>query len=285
MLTPIPNYDNAYIVKPRGLINAIYDLKLSQLRLVLACFAQMDTRNQVSDTYFIRAADYMKIYGLKSGNAYTELRKAAEDLWDEEIVMHPGESIELKRRWIISVDYYHGEGYVRIQFHPEIIPHFGELKGHFSKYRYKNVWQLNSQHGLRLYEMMIENENIGVRKIEVEWLREELKLGNKYKQWSDFYKRVIAGPVDAINKSTNVNIHTIEKIKMGKSVRVLKFYFEVGEDMSFDMLDSPQDRQLKLELRDKEPEHPFREESKEAHQKALQARDEMKAIMQSVYKR
>ncbi|MCB5162641.1 replication initiation protein [Marinomonas algarum] len=99
-------------------------------------------------------------------------------------------------------------------FHPELEPYLINLKGHFTKYHLHHVQRMESQYGIRLYELLrsiysLEKVKKGSFSISLplsyDKLREVLELGDKYPRFSNFHTRVLQPAVDDLN-TTDIDV-------------------------------------------------------------------------------
>src|SRR5260363_307987 len=61
---------------------------------------------------------------------------------------------EAKFRWISGVTYHHGEGWVELNFTPEVAPHLLALRKQFTSHKLKHACAFDSIYAWRLYECL-----------------------------------------------------------------------------------------------------------------------------------
>lgn len=207
-------------------------LSLAEQRVLLACIAQIDSKAVLTDQYRfeVSAGEIVDLAGLESfSNAYRDLRKAAEKLYERSIVIDDPDPdnpqiTQRKMRWISSIDYVPGEGKLVLSFSFGIIPYLSQLSKEFTRYKLKHVARFESVYSIRLYELLVQWSGAGQREIEVEWLKKQFQVEEKYGRLGDLKKRVIEPAVAEINEHSNFWV-TYGQRKVGRIVTHFQFQF------------------------------------------------------------
>lgn len=221
------NQKKLTVTKSNWLIEASYKLKLDEQRLVLSAIAKIDSRKGVPDEVTITAQEFAELYNIDMSNAYRQLKAATDNLYERDIKVNDTANNRRRRmRWVDAVDYYDQDGKVTISFARRVKKYLGELNSYFTSYRLEQVAGLRSTYSIRLYEMMQQfiKDGLGVRDIELVWLREYLDLGDKYPLFKDFNKWVLKPALKELNDSTNMKIW-VETKKRGRTITGLRFMF------------------------------------------------------------
>lgn len=221
------------VVKSNKVIEASYLLSLSEQRVLLACIAQVDSMTELTEQYQfeVSVAEIVDLVGLDNeSNAYRDLKKSAEKLYSRSVTIDdpdPENSkvIQRKTRWISSIDYLPGEGKLVLSFAIGIIPYISKLSKEFTQYKLKHVARFESVYSIRLYELLVQWSSAGEREIEVEWLKNQFQVSNKYSRLGDLKKRVIDPAINEINNHSNIWVK-YSQIKIGR--RVTHFHFQFG---------------------------------------------------------
>lgn len=224
------------VVKSNKVIEASYLLSLSEQRVLLACIAQIDSMADLTEQhqFEISAAEIVDLVGLDNfSNAYRDLKKSAEKLYDRSVTIDDPDpenpKIEQRKtRWISSIDYIPGEGKLVLNFASGIIPYISKLSKEFTKYKLKHVARFESIYSIRLYELLVQWSSSGVREIEVEWLKKQFQVSNKYSRLGDLKKRVIDPAISEINKHSNLWVEYGQR-KVGRTVTHFQFKFGVKD--------------------------------------------------------
>lgn len=207
-------------------------LTLAEQRVLLACIAQIDSKAVLTENYRfeITASGVADLAGLENlSNAYRDLKKAAEKLYERSVVIDDPDPdnpqiTQRKTRWISSIDYVPGEGKLVLSFSIGIIPYLSQLSREFTKYKLKHVARFESVYSIRLYELLVQWSSAGEREIEVEWLKRQFQVGDKYDRVVDLKKRVIDPAVEEINQHSNLWVKYGQR-KSGRTITHFQFQF------------------------------------------------------------
>ncbi|MEB3881574.1 replication initiation protein [Pseudomonas guariconensis] len=96
------------ITKANDLISASYRLNLQEQRLLLAAIAQVDPRKPMPSKITVTAASFAEIYGVPIRFAYTNLKEAADSLYERDIQTFDGKN-RTRIRWVYKAAYAEGE--------------------------------------------------------------------------------------------------------------------------------------------------------------------------------
>lgn len=220
------------VVKSNKVVEASYMLTLAEQRVLLACIAQIDSKAELTESYRfeITAAGVADLAGLDSlSNAYRDLKKATEKLYERSVIIDDPDPDnpqiqQRKTRWISSIDYIPGEGKLVLSFSHGIIPYLSQLSKEFTKYKLKHVARFESVYSIRLYELLVQWSSAGEREIEVEWLKNQFQVDDKYSRLGDLKKRVIDPAVEEINRHSNLWVEYGQR-KVGRTVTHFQFQF------------------------------------------------------------
>jgi plasmid replication initiation protein len=128
-------------------------------------------------------------------------------------------------RWISSIEYITDEGKIVLCFSKKMLPYLSELKGQFTRYDLKNIGNMTSIYGIRLYELLTQWRTTGTRTIEIDWLKRQFDIENSYSAIKDLKKYVIDPAVKDINVHSNYNVSWTQE-KIGRKVANLTFEFK-----------------------------------------------------------
>lgn len=228
------NNDFKIIKKSNQLIEARYKFDVWESRMFLSVLANIRKEDADFKTYRIWYRDIIKIFGLKSNQSYALLREAARSLMQKSFYITSSDSgfeRETAYHIIRSVNYLKegqmGNGveqqeYIDITVEPEMKPLLLQLQQNFTAYNIQNVAKLGSS-ALRLYELLKQYEFLGVRNIEVDYMKHILEMETEYALFADFYKWFITPALRDINRYSDLEVGEPEKIKQGKKIVSLKF--------------------------------------------------------------
>ncbi len=184
------------VVKDNALINASYNLDLSEQRLILLAILEARQSNTPNDKDLtIHAESYINHFNVHRNTAYKVLKDACKSLFDRRFsyqkLTQKGNIENVISRWVQRISYVENEALVRIKFSDDVVPLITNLEKHFTSYELEQVSSLTSVYAIRLYELLIAWRSTGkVTMVELEELR--LKLGiepNEYKRMGQFKRK------------------------------------------------------------------------------------------------
>ncbi|QCY09299.1 replication initiation protein [Pseudomonas sp. MPC6] len=221
------------VYKSNALVEAAYRLSVQEQRIVLACISQVRRDEPVTDEvmYSVTAAHLAEMAGISIEGAYSELREAAIRLRRREVRLTVGPNGGGKMPgvmvtgWVQTIIYREGEGRVELRFNRDMLPYLTELTKQFTKYALADVAKMDSIYAIRLYELIMQWESVGLREIEVAQLREWFQLENRYPSIKDFKLRVLDPAVSQINEHSPLTVSWDQR-KTGRQVTHLIFTFK-----------------------------------------------------------
>lgn len=132
--------------------------------------------------------------------------------------------IEQEFRWVQRVNYIKNEARIELRFSKDILPYLTNLSERFTRYSLSDVAKMSSSYAIRLFELLTQYSNMGMREIELNQLRQWFMLENKYPSIKDFKVRVLDPAVRQINDYSTLQV-TWSQRKTGRKVTHLQFQF------------------------------------------------------------
>lgn len=270
------------IKKANNLIESRYKFDIWETRFFLSVLAQIRKEDDDFHTYRIWYKDMIKTFGLKSGDSYSLLRDAAKSLMSKQFHVNyekDGFIRETAYQILITADYLkesqegkriEQQEYIDIKVHSEMKPFLLQLQQNFTAYDLRNVVKLGV-YPVRVYELLKQYQNIGSRTLEVEEIKRMFGVTEQYQLFGDFLRWIIKPSIREINAHTDLTVTSWEKVKEGKKVVALRFFFRRKTD---DELYKTRGNQMSNQL----PLFDFSEEVEEVAQ-------ELPAELQEDYKR
>ena len=225
---------NELVVKDNALINASYNLEVTEQRLILlAILNARETGNGITadSKLEIHAKDYASRFDISNDGAYKALKNAVLNLFDRQFSFKEqdkkGNVGTVKSRWVSRIKYIDDSATLEITFAPDVVPLITRLEQHFTSYQLKQVSQLTSKYAIRLYELLIAWREVGkTPKIELEDFRSKIGVKDtEYTAMNDFKKRVLEPAIKQINKYTDITA-TYEQHKKGRLISAFSFSFK-----------------------------------------------------------
>jgi len=223
------------VVKDNALINASYNLELTEQRLILLSIVRARETGQgitAESRLKICAGDYAQQFDVTNETAYEALKSAVDNLFNRyfSYKYHNDDGTEfvVKSRWVSRIGYADNHGELLITFAPDVVPLITRLEQHFTSYQLKQVQQLTSKYAIRLYEILIAWKSVGKTPVlEINDLR--FKLGiedSEYKRMSDFKARALEPAIKQINEFTDIKAEYLQH-KSGRTITGFEFKFKL----------------------------------------------------------
>lgn len=225
------NNQKLTVCKANKVIEAGYKLTLNEQRVVLACIAQVNSKEELlkTDEFELSAKDFAKLFSVSEDRAYHALIEVTDSLFNRYVIIDnpfpdKPKVKQLKTRWISSISYLTDEGKITLCFAQKILPYLSELKGQFTRYDLENIGKMTSIYAIRLYELLAQWGGLGKREVELDWLKKQFDIEDQYSAMCDFKKRVLDPAVKDINTHSNYQVSWMQR-KTGRKVTHLTFEF------------------------------------------------------------
>lgn len=250
---------NNLVVKDNALINASYNLELTEQRLIMLAIinARESGKGVTADCKLeIHANEYAKLFNVSIDASYKALKEAVNNLFNRQFsytaeYKKTGKIGVVRSRWVSRIFYVDDLALLEITFAPDVVPLITRLEEQFTKYEAKQIAYLTSKYAIRLYELLISWREVGkVPQLELSEFRNRLGLiDNEYTAMSDFKKRVLEPAIKQINEHTDI-IVKFEQHKRGRTISGFSFTFKQkrkkeNKSVPIDMLD-PKTQQPKF---------------------------------------
>ena len=224
---------NGLVVKDNALMNASYNLEVTEQRLILLAIINARETHQgiTSDSKLeIHANDYASQFHVTKEAAYKALKTAVNNLFERQFSFkeETKKGIGVVRsRWVSRIKYIDDSAILEITFAPDVVPLITRLEKHFTSYQIQQVTQLTGKYAIRLYELLIAWREVGkVPQIELSEFR--VKLGvedDEYKAMNHFKSRVLEPSIKQINQHTDITV-SYEQHKRGRTITGFSFRFK-----------------------------------------------------------
>ena len=230
---------NGLVVKDNALINASYNLELTEQRLIMLAIINARESGQgiTADSKLeIHASDYAKLFNVSIDASYKALREAVNNLFNRQFsytaeYKRTGKTGIVRSRWVSRIFYVDDLALLEITFAPDVVPLVTRLEEHFTSYQAKQVAHLTSKYATRLYELLIAWREVGkVPQIEISEFRNRLGLlDDEYTAMHNFKKRVLEPSIQQINEHTDITV-TYEQHKKGRLISGFSFRFKQKQE-------------------------------------------------------
>lgn len=226
------------IKKSNNLIESRYKFDIWETRVFLSVLAQIRRDDDDFQVYRIWYKDVIKTFGLKSGDSYSLLRQAAQSLMGKSFfVSYENEGVMREKQYHIlrEIDYLkkgqagkavENNEYIDVTVEQKMKPLLLQLQKNFTAYDLRNIVKLGV-YPVRIYELLKQYQTIGKRKLEVEEMKRMFEVTGQYNLFGDFFRWIVKPAIKEINKHTDITITDVEKIKEGRRVVALRFFFHL----------------------------------------------------------
>lgn len=217
--------ENSLVVKSNYLIEASYRLTTQEQRIIFIMASMVRPDDQDFHCYRINVQDFNRLVGVKNQAGYTETKEITKRLLERVLIIRDLKTdSELQMGWLASAQYFHGKGYVELEFSPKLKPYLLELKSRFTAYQLKNVLRLKSSYSIRIYELLKQYEKIKERYFEYEELKRLLGISDdKYNLYGDFKRKILNKAMDELKGKTDIAFTFREKKKGRKVIGIIFF--------------------------------------------------------------
>ena len=226
---------NGLVVKDNALINASYNLELTEQRLIMLAIINARELGQgiTADSKLeIHASDYAKLFNVSADASYKALKEAVNNLFNRQFsytaeYKRTGKVGIVRSRWVSRIFYVDDLALLEITFAPDVVPLITRLEEHFTKYEAKQVAHLTSKYATRLYELLIAWREVGKTPIfELQQLRKNLGVeDDEYQRMHHFKSRVLETAITQINEHTDIKA-TYDQHKQGLTITGFSFKFK-----------------------------------------------------------
>lgn len=224
---------NGLVVKDNALMNASYNLEVTEQRLILLAIINARETHQgiTSDSKLeIHANDYASQFHVTKEAAYKALKTAVNNLFERQFSFKEetkkGVGV-VRSRWVSRIKYIDDSAILEITFAPDVVPLITRLEKHFTSYQIQQVTQLTGKYAIRLYELLIAWREVG-KLPQIELLEFRAKLGvedDEYKAMNHFKSRVLEPSIKQINQHTDITV-SYEQHKRGRTITGFSFKFK-----------------------------------------------------------
>ena len=224
---------NGLVVKDNALMNASYNLEVTEQRLILLAIinARETGAGITSDSKLeIHASDYSKQFNVTNEAAYKALKSAVNNLFERQFSFQEETRKGIgtvRSRWVSRIKYIDDSAILEITFAPDVVPLITRLEKHFTSYQITQVTQLTGKYAIRLYELLIAWRDVGkVPQLELSEFRKKLGVEvDEYKAMNHFKSRVLEPSIKQINEHTDITV-TYEQHKKGRLITGFSFRFK-----------------------------------------------------------
>ena len=237
-----------YVSMSNRLARAAQGLNLSEKRLVALGLAATDSvplkglalASNSGWKMKISALEYAEAFGVHTTTAYEQLKDAASNLFERyvryEVKGRRGTIEEKKFRWVSAAFYAPGDGYVELNFSPEIAPHLLGLRKQFTTYKLRHAAAFESLYAWRLFELLKSWQSTGVYATTIETFWDAMEAPPSCrKDFKALRIRIIEPAVASIAAKAGMLIEWKQLRSGSRRVTGLEFRFAADPQGRLDM--------------------------------------------------
>ena len=188
----------------------------------------------------ITALEYAEAFGVHTTTAYEQLKDACDNLFERyvryETKGRRGTIEEKKFRWVSSATYAEGDGYVELNFSPEIAPHLLGLRKQFTTYKLRHAAGLQSIYSWRLFELLKSWQSTGVYTTTIEAFWDAMEAPQSCrKDFKALRTRIIEPAIAALSAKAEMLIDWKPLRSGSRRVTGLEFRFAPDPQAKLDM--------------------------------------------------
>ena len=244
----IEDAQDRYVSMSNRLARSAQGLNLSEKRLVALGLAGTDSvplKNLVLAANAgwkmkVTALAYAEAFDVHPTTAYEQLKSSSEKLFERyvryEVKDRRGLVVEKKFRWVSGVTYAPGDGYVELNFTPEIAPHLLGLRKQFTSYKLRHAAAFDSIYAWRLFEVLKSWQSTGLYTTSIEnfWDAMEAPPSCR-KDFKALRIRIIEPAVAAITTKASMLVEWKPVRAGSRRVTSLEFRFAPNPQAQLDM--------------------------------------------------
>ena len=233
----IANIKSSLVVSTNDLVYAKYEMSLWQKRVFIYAIGKLEKTDTEFRPIRMYVADVIKFYkGSDNAKAYEAIIGAPKHL--DRVIEIPYVTekgllrygfVRLLQKYTIPSNNEKENQYIEIYFNNDLKPHLLELKEKFLKYDIRNVIELQSIYSFRIFEILKSYEFRKEIELDVNSLRDMLEIGNIYKAFKDFKKRIIDKAQEDLLKYCDIAF-TYEEKKGVKGKKIESLLFHIREN-------------------------------------------------------
>jgi len=187
-------------------INAAYDYTALEINVMMQVLAAAARETDPAKKLTLRLT-YAQLMPEAEGSAYNELRQAFKGLLKKPYEIYYKETNQyFISNLITAVTINKNSGLILVDLHPKMYTIITEIKRNYTSFETRAILGLKSKYAKRLYLLASQFKNTGVRYVNLDELKKQLALSDKYPKINDLKKRVLEPAIKEINAVTDLSI-------------------------------------------------------------------------------
>ncbi|MCD8459773.1 replication initiation protein (plasmid) [Xylella taiwanensis] len=225
------------VTMSNALTRAGHGLTLAEKRIVATAVSKLDSYRMLNPGEVprtkITAAEYAETFEVDMDTAYNQLQSAAKQLYSRSITFYepahkrkgkPLPPTRVQMRWVGSVKYQDGEGWVELAWWPDLLCHLTGLKRQFTTYQLQQASALRSGYSWKLLELLMRFKSSGWAEYTIEDFKASMDAPPSLSDFGQVKRRIIDPAVKELTEKDGWLIQW-EVVKAGRKVKAISFNF------------------------------------------------------------
>ena len=221
---------NEIVKKSNAIVRAYWPVEsVWEPRMVALLASKIHVNDKDFQTYEIPISDVLgKNYG---GDNLRQLEDAAKNIMSHPFTIQESARSRSVYNILSKANIDGGKGVLKLCFHPDLKPHFLQMKAHFTQYSLTEFLGLSSVYSQRLYEILKSYSSQGYVDLTLDELYKALSVPNSFKaKFSNFRRCVLEQAHKEIVQGNLSLQYRWEPIKSGRGGKVTAIRFSFGGD-------------------------------------------------------
>ena len=217
---------NNIVKKSNALITAKYELTKIEQKIIISIISMINKTDEDFHQYRFHIKDFFDLTDTNSKKNYTYIKNAFKGLLKKPIEIIEGED-HIICNWLSGAK-INSSGSIDIEIYSGLKPYLLKLKEQFTKYKLKNILFLHSTYSIRIYELLKQFENTGIKQITIEEFKNILSLPKSY-EVKHLKPYVLEPAKSELAEKTDIKFdYKFEK--NGKRFNLIKFFIKSKEN-------------------------------------------------------
>ena len=222
-----------------------HDLTVREQKAVIYSVSKIKETDTAFDWITFELKDFCAVCGFEM-DSYTEIKASLQKLRDRSWwATIDDRGTESTISWFSKVRTNKKDGKVMVKFDEDMMPYLLELVKNgrmYTAYDLRYILPMNSQYGIRLYELLKSYSNNTYWWFEVSELKHRLNAEN-YKNFNDFKRFALEPAVEDINTYSDLTV-SYKAEKEGRSYTRITFYIKEKSNVDLTVLRIKNDMEL-----------------------------------------
>lgn len=214
-------------------VNGKYSMTLREFKMLVALACLIDKNAENFELLSISAKELGDLMELDENDRYRTIKQTARKLFNRDLYFEDTAHVARKRKskekswlllhWFSRIGYNPDSSRLEFKFADEVKPLLLQVKEAYVNVAAKTLLTFSSVYASRFFMLFSEWEKLQTKVIAISELKEIFQITSKYKQSTDFHKKVTVPAIEEINEKTDFKVKA-ELIKTGRSYTHYKFY-------------------------------------------------------------